>query len=128
VDGGPRTRITPWPGNDLYPLWSPDGRWIAFATPAALTAHAQTELAPARVELVDPTTGEVRSLPSLDWLIGSLTWSSDGTHLAGLVDPGTGLAMVIVSADGREAGRIPLIGTDAEPWAGCPLSWQRFGG
>jgi hypothetical protein len=48
--------------------------------------------------------------------------------MAGLVDSGTGLAVVIVSADGREAGRIPLIGIDAEQWAGCPLSWRRFGG
>jgi Tol biopolymer transport system component len=30
ADGSDQTRLTDWPGRDLDPDWSPDGRWIAF--------------------------------------------------------------------------------------------------
>ena len=29
-DGAGRTRLTSNPANDIYPAWSPDGRYIAF--------------------------------------------------------------------------------------------------
>jgi Tol biopolymer transport system component len=37
VDGGGETRITDHPADDVYPLWSPDGKYIVFVSDRAKT-------------------------------------------------------------------------------------------
>jgi Tol biopolymer transport system component len=32
ADGSNEQRLTSWPGFDSFPVWSPDGSWIAFAS------------------------------------------------------------------------------------------------
>jgi hypothetical protein len=59
-----------------YPEWSPNGRWIAIAWEAGLGEH--------ELWLVDTAEGRSVQL-QVDPAIESVSWSPDGTRLAGLV-------------------------------------------
>jgi len=73
------------PGSPPCPLWSPDGRWLAFG---AGSDPARLEWAATEVWLVDTVTGELRRLagyaPSdLEWMPGTdeLAIADNGIHV-----------------------------------------------
>ena len=41
ADGSDVRRLTEWDGLDLFPVWSPDGGWIAFASDRDATPAQQ---------------------------------------------------------------------------------------
>jgi dipeptidyl aminopeptidase/acylaminoacyl peptidase len=78
IGGGEPTRITNSAGGDRNPVYSPDGRYIAFRS----QAQAGYESARWRLMLFDRQSGIVSELnPNLDRNVEEITWSADGSSL-----------------------------------------------
>lgn len=78
ISGGPATQITINPGADVSPLYSPDGKYLAFRS----QARAGFESDRWRLMLFDRTTKRLTSLTeSLDRPVESFTWARDGSRL-----------------------------------------------
>src|SRR5207253_3478462 len=105
IGAGSPLRLTTDPRNDYNPVWSPDGRWIAFfrSEPTAPTGPRSREL-----RLIPPLGGperrlsDVRSQDVFDGLY--LTWSADSNSLVVTDSPGEGQpdALFVVSVETRE--------------------------
>lgn len=79
ADGGEAKCLTPeLPGYDQDPVYSPDGRWIAFSS----MARGGFEADRVRVVLHDRRTGEnAELLPDFDASAHELRWSADSRRL-----------------------------------------------
>jgi dipeptidyl aminopeptidase/acylaminoacyl peptidase len=79
VDGGAPKNLTPgMPGYDQDPVYSPDGRWIAFAS----MARAGFEADKLRLMLHERATGKnVELLPDFDANAHEVRWTRDGKRL-----------------------------------------------
>jgi dipeptidyl aminopeptidase/acylaminoacyl peptidase len=78
VTGGTPKRITTNKAGDTTPLYSPDGRYIAYS--ATLRPGQETDQT--RLFLYDRGTGETRNLfEAIDRSIGSYVWSPDSKSL-----------------------------------------------
>jgi dipeptidyl aminopeptidase/acylaminoacyl peptidase len=78
VTGGTPKRITTNKAGDTTPLYSPDGRYIAYS--ATLRPGQETDQT--RLFLYDRATGETRNLfEAVDRSIGSYVWSPDSKSL-----------------------------------------------
>ncbi len=98
---GTRTRLTFDPGNDMWPVWSPDGDSIAFSSDRGGTFRIMIKAASG--------LGEERLVPGQDQgNTGPIQWSADGNWILGqeleLAD-GSWRAIAIPI---REAGASPL--------------------
>ena len=96
--GGEPRRISPLPGSNAFPAWSPCGRYIAYGG----MRRAGYESDRRRLMLYDHQTGETRELVShLDASISQPNWSPDGRWLVFYVeDRGRNrLVLVDVAAD-----------------------------
>jgi len=72
LEGGTARRLTTHPGDELYPKFSPDGKWIAFT--AEYDGNQE-------VYVVASEGGEPHRLtyhPGADWVLG---WSPDGKKI-----------------------------------------------
>ena len=99
LTGGSARKISISPGADHAPLYSPDGKYLAFRT----QQRAGYESDRWRLVLVERSTGRLINLTdSLDRSVGSVTWSPDSTRLFFTVeDRGrTGLQMIPVTGGG----------------------------
>ena len=99
IGGGDVKRITTGPGADNTPLYSPDGKLLAFRS----QARAGYESDRWRLMVLDRLTGRATSLTeNLDRWVGSVTWSPDSTRLFFTVeDRGrTGLQMIQATGGG----------------------------
>jgi Tol biopolymer transport system component len=102
IGSGDPLRLTSDPGNDFNPVWSPDGRWIAFL-------RSQSEAGHSEVRLVPPLGGPDRKLAEIRVRSGLLvappylTWCPDGSCLIATDSPaeGTPDALFVIS---RETG------------------------
>jgi hypothetical protein len=75
IEGGAPTWLTDEPQIVLDPVWSPDGRNIAFA--------GEIPGGPFGLYVLDADTGDARLIPGTDnMLTGDPTWSPDGERLA----------------------------------------------
>lgn len=101
VDAAPNAtprKLTAWHGPDAGPVWSPDGKFIAYlqASEPQLSAYTQNTIA------VVPSAGGATKLiaQSLDRDVTGLTWSADGNTLRFLLsdDRATHLASVSVNS------------------------------
>ena len=78
VSGGTPRAITTNKATDLTPLYSPDGRYIAYS--ATLRPMQETDLT--RLFLYDRTTGERKNIfEAMDRSIDSYVWASDSKSL-----------------------------------------------
>jgi Tol biopolymer transport system component/serine/threonine protein kinase len=77
VGAGEPLRLTTNPGDDIYPTWSPDGRYIAFVRQAG--SDGGIFMVPA---LGGPERRLQPSYPRIDWWLTSLSWSPDGKLIA----------------------------------------------
>ena len=82
--GAPMKQLTTWPGSDYDPKWSPDGKYIAYASSTSnlnFTMYGQGTIA-----VVPASGGAVISLAgSLDRPVNNIAWTKDGKHLNFLV-------------------------------------------
>jgi dipeptidyl aminopeptidase/acylaminoacyl peptidase len=99
LGGGDPKQITISPGADNAPLYSPDGKYLAFRS----QARAGYESDQWRLMVFERATGRTTNLSeSLDRWVGGVTWSPDSTRLFFTVeDRGrTGLQMIPVTGGG----------------------------
>jgi dipeptidyl aminopeptidase/acylaminoacyl peptidase len=99
LTGGEPKKITISPGADDAPLYSPDGRYLAFRS----QARAGYESDQWRLMALERATGRTINLSEgFDRWVGSMTWSPDSTRLFFTVeDRGrTGLQMIPVTGGG----------------------------
>ena len=97
--GGTARKITVSPGGDDAPLYSPDGKYLAFRS----QQRAGYESDRWRLLLLERATGRTISLTdSLDRWVDSVTWSPDSTRLFFTAeDRGrTGLQMIAATGGG----------------------------
>ena len=99
LDGGEARKITIGPGGDDSPLYSPDGKYLAFRS----QLRAGYESDRWRLMVLERATGKTTNLTeTLDRWVGSFTWSSDSTRLFFTTeDRGrTGLQMISATGGG----------------------------
>jgi dipeptidyl aminopeptidase/acylaminoacyl peptidase len=99
IGGGDVKRISTGPGADSTPLYSPDGKLLAFRS----QARGGYESDRWRLLVLDRASGRTTNLTeNLDRWVGSVTWSPDSTRLFFTVeDRGrTGLQMIQASGGG----------------------------
>jgi dipeptidyl aminopeptidase/acylaminoacyl peptidase len=78
VSGGAPKKITANPGSDSAPLYSPDGRWIAYR--AQFEGGYESDRF--RLMLYDRKSGQTRNLTeSFDRWVGSFAWAPDSSRI-----------------------------------------------
>lgn len=83
VTGGPAQRITTNPGADEGPVYSPDGKYLAYRT----QLRGGYESDEWRLAVMDLQSGKMNTLTdSLDRWVESYTWSSDSKRIFFTVD------------------------------------------
>ena len=102
LTGGAARKITSGAGADDAPLYSPDGKYLAFRS----QLRAGYESDRWRLMLLERATGKTTPLAdSLDRWVGSVTWAPDSTRLFFTAeDRGrTGLQMIAVTGGGTRS-------------------------
>jgi dipeptidyl aminopeptidase/acylaminoacyl peptidase len=78
VDGsGEPRRFTAGEKRDTLPRWSPDGKWLAFAS-----NRGGDPKAPANLYVIPAEGGEARKLTDLKESVESIAWSPDSSRIA----------------------------------------------
>ncbi|MBV9267514.1 MAG: S9 family peptidase [Acidobacteriaceae bacterium] len=97
VQGGDAKRITTNPGADEGPLYSPDGRYLAYRT----QVRAGYESDQWRLAVLDLTSGKMNTITdSLDRWVESYTWSPDGKRIFFTIDDHGTNPLLMMPAEG----------------------------
>ncbi|HET9512683.1 MAG TPA: protein kinase [Gemmatimonadales bacterium] len=124
-------RLTSDSANDFNPVWSPDGRWIAF-----LRSHSEPNRS--EVRLIAPLGGPERKLAEIHLLSGLditppyLAWCPDNSCLVVTDSPGKGLpdalfAIGLETGERRQLTRPqPPAGGDSHPAVSPDGRWLVF--
>jgi dipeptidyl aminopeptidase/acylaminoacyl peptidase len=103
LTGGDAKKITISPGGDDGPLYSPDGKYLAFRS----QARARYESDRFRLMVLERATGKTTNLTeTLDRWVESMTWSSDSTRLFFTVSDRGRIGLQMVPATGGGARTI----------------------
>lgn len=113
-DGTNATRLTDNPGNDLFPAWSPDGRYIAFNSVRGDTSLGRRDIYIMNADGSDrrrvtrfADTATARGGP------GMPSWSPDGGALAFHVSRADGdMDIHVVNVDGTGLRRLTRAGSN----------------
>src|SRR6266567_814172 len=119
-DGHPR-RLTTSHEREYYPVFSPDGKWIAYTT--------WSDAAFGQVKLISPDGKHQRTLTPIAGRYGNPTWSRDGSKLAFVRGSGSErrgewesyeLYFDLMWSDLGSGGPHPIARVAA------PMNWQRW--
>ncbi len=102
--GATPRRLTTWHGPDAGPVWSPDGKFIAYlqGSEPKLSAYAQNTIA-----VVPSAGGAPRFVAqTLDRDVSALTWSADGTTLRFLLGDDRAVHLASVPVVGGAVTRL----------------------
>jgi hypothetical protein len=103
LDRGPFTRLT-FGGSDRRPLWSPDGRFVAFIRDTLSTGLVYARSADG--------SGKDRLMVRLDRQVQEATWSADGHWIVARTDNGSAGAGDLVGIRvGGDTTPVPLVAT-----------------
>ena len=131
IGSGSPLRLTTDPRNDYNPVWSPDGRWIAFL-------RRQSEAGTSELRLIPPLGGPERKLAEIrvrgETFVTPpyLAWCPDSNCLVVTDSPGEGKpdALFVVSLETGEKRQLtnpqpPAMG-DTNPAVSPDGSWLVF--
>src|ERR1700674_2771826 len=100
LDGGEARKITISPGADDAPLYSPDGKYLAFRS----QQRAGYESDRFRLMVLERATGHTTNLTEgLDRWVGSFTWAPDSTRLFFTVEDRGATQLQMIAATGGGA-------------------------
>lgn len=78
ADSGQERQLTTHAGPDAGPVWSPDGRWIAYSSSELIKSGANQM----DVKVVRADGGEPLNLTAdFDYSISGIEWAKDGKHI-----------------------------------------------
>jgi eukaryotic-like serine/threonine-protein kinase len=100
LDHGPFTRLT-FGGQDRRPLWSPDGRAVAFVRDTLNTSAVYVRPADG--------SGQDRRLARLDRQLQEAVWSRDGRWIVARTDNGAAGAGDIVAMRLGDSTQVPVV-------------------
>lgn len=80
-DGAEITVLAPHPAQDVAPVWSPDGEWIAFLSNRAPDGGVRDHYELFAVSVAGTRLTQLTDLPDVDWQ-GPISWSADGALIA----------------------------------------------
>jgi dipeptidyl aminopeptidase/acylaminoacyl peptidase len=120
LDRGTAARVTHDDEDHLFPVWSPDGKWLAFTTNRTAGSEIRRTLATG--------LGEEELVVTLDRIAVMRAWSADGRHLAyEALGSGTEWDIWLYSFEKDEVRRV--VGTkytDREPVFSPDGRWLAF--
>ena len=117
ADGTGLEQLTPAPGSDFEPAWSPDGTQIAFTSVrGGFRQIYALDVESLEVTLLTNTTSAIES--------SQPSWSPDGTRIAYTVKRVGAYQIWSMNADGQEAAQLSHSGQ--ELWDYLP-SWSQDG-
>ncbi len=120
LDRGTAARVTHDDEDHLSPVWSPDGKWLAFTTNRTAGSEIRRTLATG--------LGEEELVVTLDRVAAMRAWSADGRHLAyEALGSGTEWDIWLYSFEKDEVRRV--VGTkytDREPAFSPDGRWLAF--
>jgi Tol biopolymer transport system component len=82
ADGRGIHRLTETSANEALPVWSPDGKQIAFVSFSGDLASLDFDTSPAQINVMKADGSAVRPLTAPDPQTGAVTWAPDGDRLA----------------------------------------------
>jgi dipeptidyl aminopeptidase/acylaminoacyl peptidase len=101
--GGTPKKISTSPGSDSTPLYSPDGKWIAWR----MQKRAGYESDRFRLVIYNRQTGEIKNLTEgFDRWVGSFTWAPDSSQLYFVAEDKGEAPLYRVSIGGDEVQEI----------------------
>src|SRR5437763_325020 len=126
VNGGEPRRLTTGPTKDTLPRWSPDGRWLAFASDRGTKKKPQLYAMPAD----GGEATQLTDLPNGVFGQGGVAWSPEGRAFAHagmhIAEDGYNFLVYLQPADGSE--RICLTeALDRPAWDIVPTTWSANG-
>lgn len=89
-DGGTMTRLTTGDGFDIEPVWSPDGKQIAYINSPSMAAG--------QLRMIDSTTGAPVPLPKAIQITGMIAYNKIDFH------PDGGRLLSVLRVDGKDHG------------------------
>jgi dipeptidyl aminopeptidase/acylaminoacyl peptidase len=98
INGGAPQKISTSPGADTTPLYSPDGKYLAWRS----QARAGFEADKWRLLVQDRQSGKTRDLTEkFDRSMGSFTWKSDSELIVFAVEDGGGSLLCAAAPEGK---------------------------
>jgi TolB protein len=106
ADGSGLQRLTTPPGHGATPVWSPDGRWLAFTY-----ASDNGE----QLHIMNIENGDQRRIIALPDAVLLPAWAPDGSRLAFARRRAGGTQIAVVGADGRGEKTLTAVGENTAP-------------